>query len=98
MLLDDDQQISDLVDMPTLLLIGKRRQVNAAEVGKIIKLWQQGSGIITAYLEKVQAMPGQGSSSMFGFGVSYGIIQGVIGALGIPVVLLHRKRGRSGRD
>lgn len=35
-------------------------------------------------LEKVGAMPGQGVTSMFNFGVSYGYIKGVLEAYGIP--------------
>lgn len=35
------------------------------------------------FLERVGAMPGQGTSSMFSFGRSVGQIEGVIGALGI---------------
>ena len=36
------------------------------------------------YLEKVNAMPGQGVVSTFKFGVSYGIIQGILAGLSIP--------------
>lgn len=86
-LLEEDGTISDYVDMPVMALMGKRNQVNAAELGKIIKLWTNGISC-TAYLERVSAMPGQGVSSMFGFGVSYGIVQGVLAALGIPVVMV----------
>jgi crossover junction endodeoxyribonuclease RuvC len=35
-------------------------------------------------LEKVGAMPGQGVTSMFNFGKSYGYIKGVLEAFGIP--------------
>ena len=35
------------------------------------------------YLEKAQAMPGQGVSSMFKYGQGFGRIEGVLGALGI---------------
>ena len=38
-----------------------------------------------AYLELVGAMPGQGVSSMFNFGVTYGAIRGVLAALQIPM-------------
>ena len=75
-----------VVDMPVMIATGKRFQVNAAELGKIIKKWSEGNSCI-AYLERVSAMPLQGVSSMFSFGVSYGIVQGVLGALQIPVVL-----------
>lgn len=39
-------------------------------------------------VEAVGAMPKQGVSSMFRFGVSYGIILGVLGALGLPFLLV----------
>jgi len=38
-----------------------------------------------AMVERVSAMPGQGVSSMFNFGVSFGQARGVIGALNIPL-------------
>ena len=41
-----------------------------------------------AYVEKVSSMPGQGVRSMFSFGRSYGIVLGVLGAIGIPTNLV----------
>lgn len=38
----------------------------------------------TAWLERVSSMPGQGVSSVFSFGMSYGIVIGVLASLGIP--------------
>jgi hypothetical protein len=38
-----------------------------------------------AIVERVSAMPGQGVSSMFKFGCGYGMVQGVIAALGIEI-------------
>lgn len=43
---------------------------------------------ITAAVEKVGAMPGQGVTSMFTFGTGYGFIQGVLSALGVPYQLV----------
>jgi len=80
-------ELDDLLDMPTMLLTGTRQKVNAAELGKIIGRWTDLPGL-TALLEQVSAMPGQGVSSMFGFGMSYGIVQGVLGALQIPVTFV----------
>lgn len=42
-----------------------------------------------AWLEKVGAMPGQGVTSMFNFGVSFGVAKGVIMALGVPLHLIR---------
>ena len=41
-----------------------------------------------AAVEKVGAMPGQGVTSMFSFGQSYGFILGVLAAFGIPYQLV----------
>lgn len=87
-LLGNDNELISFCDMPTMAN-GKHQQVNAAELGKVIREWRRSfHGPITAYLEHVGAMPGQGSSSTFGFGVSYGIVQGVIGDQEIPLVLV----------
>jgi crossover junction endodeoxyribonuclease RuvC len=63
-------------DMPAL---GKR--VNAAHLADLL----EGERIVTAAVEAVHAMPRQGVSSSFNFGVSLGIVLGVLGALDVPV-------------
>ncbi len=49
-------------------------------------------GYCRIYIEKCQAMPGQGVSSMFRYGMHYGEILGVLGALGIPFVTVPPKK------
>lgn len=44
---------------------------------------------IHVVLEKVGAMPGQGVTSMFNFGMGYGMWQGILAALEIPYTLVH---------
>src|SRR5690606_16808140 len=56
-----------------------------------------------AYVERVSAMPGQGVSSMFNFGMGYGVIQGVLASLGIPYTLVtpqtwKKRAGLAGKD
>jgi crossover junction endodeoxyribonuclease RuvC len=41
-----------------------------------------------AFIEQVGAMPGQGVSSVFSFGKSYGVVIGVLATLGIPMSLV----------
>ena len=48
-----------------------------------------------AVLEKAQAMPKQGVSSMFSLGTGYGIMQGVLAALGISYQIAHPRRWQS---
>ena len=90
----------DVVDMPTMKN-GKKQMVNAAELAKLLSSYKSNNTVV--YLERVSAMPGQGVSSMFNFGVSFGIIQGITGALQIPMVLVtpqlwKKKAGLLGKD
>lgn len=45
-----------------------------------------------AIVEHVGAMPGQGSVSMFNFGMNFGIIQGILSALKIPYELVRPQK------
>jgi crossover junction endodeoxyribonuclease RuvC len=42
-------------------------------------------------IERGQAFPGQGVVSMFEFGKGYGIILGILSALGIPFQIIHSR-------
>ena len=59
----------------------KRRVVVAAELAGMIKAWAPDLAII----ERVHAMPKQGVTSSFRFGQALGVLEGVVGALLIPV-------------
>ncbi len=88
-LLNQNLEFMHVENMPAMLSTGKRQKVNAVELAKILNRWRNiVNEPIICYLEQVSAMPGQGVSSMFGFGVSYGIIQGVVAALQIPLILV----------
>ncbi len=76
----------DVFDMPTILAnkTGNRQQVNAFELSKLLRHHLLDSrGDIVAITEIVNAFPEQGVASVFAFGKSYGIILGVLAALGI---------------
>lgn len=51
-----------------------------------------GNRIGHAIVEQVGAMPGQGTTSMFAFGRSYGIVLGVLAAAGVPMSLVPPAR------
>ena len=51
----------------------------------------EGGGMVAA-VEKVGAMPGQGVTSMFSFGQSYGFILGALQALGIPFQIVPPRK------
>ena len=63
-------------------------------VAEMQALSHTGNGIVAA-VEKVGAMPHQGVSSMFSFGQSYGFIQGVLTALGIPYQLIPPRKWKA---
>lgn len=64
-----------IYDMPS---IGK--EVNCAELRSLIQQYRPDFSVV----EQVHAMPRQGVSSSFNFGVSYGMVRGVISACGVP--------------
>ncbi len=82
--LNESNNVIDIFDMPTMMMNKKKQQVNAAEVARILAK----HNISIVYLELVSAMPGNGSVSMFNFGMSFGVVKGVCAALEIPLVLV----------
>lgn len=90
----DDEEVLFVMDMPAMEKThGKGQQVNAAILADNIRHCQaiaenKGCGL-KAYLEQAAAMPKQGVTSMFSFGQSFGVIIGVLGALGIPQRLVR---------
>lgn len=100
--LNDGCMFIKVVDMPSMATGTGRRQVNGAELARIIRNGGNNDNV-TVYLERVNAMPGQGVSSMFSFGMSFGIVLGVIAALEYPVELVtpqvwKKRAGLSGKD
>lgn len=76
----DTGRLVDHMHMPSVK-VGKVRRVDAIELSAFCRQYQAEH----CYFEKVHAMPGQGVSSMFSFGHSMGVAEGVVGAMGIPV-------------
>ena len=81
----EDGVLMSIVDMPTVeVASGKsmKRHISAAGLRYILEMdmYQKAHVVI----EKVGAMPSQGVTSMFNFGRSAGIIEGVVAALRMP--------------
>ena len=82
--LNVEDGILDIVDMPTVSITRNNKtknEVSAPMLASVIRARQVDSAII----EKVGAMRGQGTSSMFSFGRSVGMVEGVLAGLMIPV-------------
>jgi len=71
--------------MPTME-VGKSTRVNGAAVADFLKPFLQTKPLV--FLEKVGAMPKNGSVAMFTFGHSAGVVDGVCSALGLPITLV----------
>lgn len=83
-LLDGDQAL--LVDDLPATDSGRSKSLCAPLLADLMRNYiEQAGGRPTVILERVAARPGQGVSSMFSFGRSYGIVEGVIGSLGLPL-------------
>ena len=94
----------EVIDIPVMAKSsGKGNQINPYGLSEIIRAAYKSDGVYTAFLERVNAMPGQGVSSVFSFGKSSGIIEGVLAALKIPVVMVtpnkwKKAAGLTGKD
>ena len=88
----EDGKILDVVEMPTMIEGKKnKRQVNGSQVyneisNRIHKVKNQEIRVI---IEQVSAMPGQGVTSMFNFGQSFGILKGMCSAMQLPMFFVR---------
>ena len=82
------KKIVELFDMP-VMAEGKKnkRQLNSAQLVTIIKENIDISKEVAVVVEQVNAMPGQGVTSMFNFGQTFGAIKGLCAALELPIFL-----------
>ena len=88
----EDRKIIDLVEMPNMA-VGKKnkRQVNGAQVyNEILKrIKNYNKKDIKVVIEQVSAMPGQGVTSMFNFGQSFGVLKGICSAMQLPMYFVR---------
>lgn len=85
-------ELLGVTDIPAhLVSMGSvKRQIDAAGVAAVIREWRTQYGVDSelAVLERVSSMPGQGVASVFSLGHSFGALQGVVAALGVPSVVV----------
>ena len=86
----ENKKIIEVFDMPTMI-DGKKnkRQINGAQVTNIFKERLNGEKEVVVVVEHVNAMPGQGVTSMFNFGQSFGVIKGICAALNLPIYFVR---------
>ena len=88
----EDGKIIDVVEMPNMAEGKKnKKQVNGAqiyyEISSRIKHLKKEE--IKVIIEQVSAMPGQGVTSMFNFGQSFGILKGICSAMQLPMYFVR---------
>ena len=87
-----DGKILDVIEMPTMTEGKKnKRQVNGSQVyNEILKKTKHvDKKDIKVIIEQVSAMPGQGVTSMFNFGQSFGILKGMCSAMQLPMYFVR---------
>ena len=87
-----DGTIKDVVEMPTMIEGKKnKKQVNGSQIFNEIseKIKNMDKKNIKVVIEHVTAMPGQGVTSMFNFGQSFGILKGICSAMQLSIYFVR---------
>jgi len=88
----ENGKILDVVEMPTMIEGKKnKKQVNGSQIyNEILKrISHLDKSDVKVVIEQVSAMPGQGVTSMFNFGQSFGILKGICSAMQLPVYFVR---------
>ena len=86
-----DGRILEVIEMP-VMTEGKKnkKQVNGAQIyNEFLKRINKKEDEIRVVIEQVSAMPGQGVTSMFNFGQSFGILKGICSAMQLPMFFVR---------
>ena len=88
----ENGKIIDVIDMPNMSEGKKnKKQVNGAQISNEIKqrIVNKKNDEIKVVIEQVAAMPGQGVTSMFNFGQSFGVLKGICSALQLSTYFIR---------
>ena len=86
----ENNKVLNLFDMP-VMSEGKKnkRQLNSSHLVDLIKENIEKNEEIAVVVEQVNAMPGQGVTSMFNFGQTFGAIKGICATLDLPIYFVR---------
>ena len=86
----ENNKVLGIFDMP-VMAEGKKnkRQLNSSQLANIIKENTKNVEETVVIVEQVNAMPGQGVTSMFNFGQTFGAIKGVCATLELPIFFVR---------
>ena len=88
----ENKKVIEVFEMPTMI-DGKKnkKQVNGSQIFNEISYRTKkiDKKDIKVVIEQVSAMPGQGVTSMFNFGQSFGILKGICSAMQLPMYFIR---------
>ena len=88
----ENGKIQEAIEMPTMT-DGKKnkKQVNGSQIYNEIssRIINYDKKDVKVIIEQVSAMPGQGVTSMFNFGQSFGILKGICSAMQLSVYFVR---------
>ena len=85
----DEKKIIDVIDLPTMSEGKKNKKQLNAHLSQYISNNIVDINKTVVVVEQVNAMPGQGVTSMFNFGQTFGAIKGVCAALKLPIYFVR---------
>jgi len=88
----ENGEVKEVIDMPTMSEGKKnKRQINGRQIFNEISSRINNYDLknINVVVEQVSAMPGQGVTSMFNFGQSFGVIKGICSAMQLPIFFVR---------
>ena len=88
----ENGEVKDVFEMPTMAEGKKnKRQVNGHQMYNELssRIEKYNMKNINVVVEQVSAMPGQGVTSMFNFGQSFGVIKGICAAMQLPIFFVR---------
>ena len=88
----EDGKILEVIEMP-VMTDGKKnkKQVNGAQIYNEFskRINKKKDNEVRVVIEQVSAMPGQGVTSMFNFGQSFGILKGICSSMQLPMFFVR---------
>ena len=95
----ENEVVLDIIDLP-VMAEGKKnkRQLNSAELSQYMSKNVENINKTSVVVEQVNAMPGQGVTSMFNFGQTFGAIKGISATLKLPIYFVRPSKWKKHFD
>ena len=95
----ENEVVLDIIDLP-VMAEGKKnkRQLNSAQLSQYMSKNVENINKTSVVVEQVNAMPGQGVTSMFNFGQTFGAIKGISASLKLPIYFVRPSKWKKHFD